>query len=105
MANLIQIYYINDDNNLDKNNYIPGDIIILIQDDDSSCITRACMIRMYIINLQRQMLKVSICQSCQHFHLDNQFIKSAMGIHWEKYKHRWYRLGLPINDLYVNECA
>lgn len=99
MANLISIHYVDTTYLIDKTQTIPGDIYVIIKDTDESCtIYSQSMIKMYICNLQRQLLEVQLCQYCYQFHLSDTFIKTIMGNHWKKYKQRWCVLGLPISN-------
>ena len=106
MANLINVYYINDENKLSEltKNIVPGDIFILGNFKNSPVLVTSLMKKIFIVNLERDIIPMTkICNGCYTFHITDLKYKNILGNHWKKYKRAYiYNLGLPIQM--INKC-
>jgi len=102
MANLITAYYTK------KNipihiEYVPGDIIVIAKLEHNIFVESHTYEELYIVNLNREpKLITKRCPLCEKFHISQVQYINYLGNHWEKYKNRFYDLGLPITNSSCN---
>lgn len=96
MANLITAYYTKN-NITNGNKFLPGDVIVRERKYNYCLFGEVSDVLLYIVDLKKEINYVtSMSEKSNRFHVSNEILKSLLGRHWEKYKIRYYNLGIPI---------
>ncbi len=102
MANLIKIYYTK--KKIPTHiEFVPGDVVIFGKIQNIIFIGSESVEELYVVNLYRDPKFITKkCLICNRFHINRTQYINYLGNHWEKYKDRFFKLGLPItgNDCY-----
>jgi len=86
MANLINVFYFLEGDNLPTTDLIPGEVFITGDFNDSPVINPSTMENMYIVDLQRRLVRVTnICKKCNKFIINDIKYRKLLGKHWKKY--------------------
>ena len=101
MANLINVFYFLEGDNLPTTDLIPGEVFITGDFNDSPVINPSTMENMYIVDIHRRLVRVSKwCHKCNAFHIENNKYHKLLGRHWEKYKIvHFLELRIPITKV------
>ena len=87
MANLANVFYFLEGDNLPTTNLIPGEVFITGDFSDSPVIEYSDMEWIYFVDLQRRLVRVTnICKKCNKFIISDIKYRKLLGKHWEKYK-------------------
>lgn len=102
MANLINVFYFLEGDNLPTANLIPGEVFITGDFSDSPIVKYSDMECIYFVDLQRRLVRVTnICKKCNKFIISDIKYRKLLGKHWKKYLIVHTKLlDLPI----INEC-
>ena len=96
MANLITAYYTKN-NITNGNKFLPGDVIVREKKSNYCLFGENSYVLLYIVDLKKEINYVTyMSEESNRFHVSDEILKSLLGRHWEKYKIRYFNLGLPI---------
>ena len=101
MANLINVFYFLEGDNLPTTDLIPGEVFITGNFNDSPVINPSTMENMYIVDIHRRLVRVyKWCYKCNAFHIENNKYHKLLGRHWKKYQMvHFLKLRIPITKV------
>jgi len=101
MANLVTWYLSKTGIINRKKKFIRGDIIEYIY-DDTYCFQKYKIYKLHLVNKKNNFIEFKRCKKCNKYHISDKEFQEYLGIHWMKYKQRYWELKISIN--FDNNC-